>query len=304
MHTNLSRQYLLVTPVKNEENYLPGLIKSIVNQTIKPVLWVIVDDRSTDNTLEIIKKAKETYEWLQFIRLDQGVRDRGAHLAKVIKTGFDFAYEYCDKNNMDFNYLGNVDADVVLDHTYFEKLIEKFELDANLGVASGIEFFINDEKMKKYTGSYPSGGDVLYRRKCYEECGGIPLSGLWDSVMNTKAELRNWSLMRFDDSKVSIMRGYSHADGLWVGYKKLGESSYSLNFNIVYAIAKGLKLLSEKPYYIGFAYLNGYLGSLIMWKEQIKDEEIKYYYNHTRLKQINQYYIDALRNKLRFRIRL
>ena len=100
------RGYILITPVKNEEKNLSHLIRSVINQTIKPSLWVIIDDGSADNTPNMIKKAREEYEWIQSIRLDSTVRDRLLHLANVVKKGFDFALEYCRNNGINYNYLG------------------------------------------------------------------------------------------------------------------------------------------------------------------------------------------------------
>ena len=47
-------KYIITTPTKNEEKNLPILIQLMEMQTIKPVLWVIVDE-SEDKTVEIIR---------------------------------------------------------------------------------------------------------------------------------------------------------------------------------------------------------------------------------------------------------
>jgi glycosyltransferase involved in cell wall biosynthesis len=47
--------YVLVSPVKNEERYLETTIQSVLHQTVKPSRWIIVDDGSRDRTGEIIK---------------------------------------------------------------------------------------------------------------------------------------------------------------------------------------------------------------------------------------------------------
>ena len=125
------------------------------------------------------------------------------------------------------------------------------------------------------------------------------MTDLWDSVLNTKAKLRGWEIKRFDDAKAFVVRGYCYTEGLWEGYKKVGESSYVMNYNLFYAMVKGLKLLFEKPHYIGIAYLCGYLSSLILQKEQINDEEIKYYFRHIRPQEINRYYFGMLKNILK-----
>lgn len=300
-YTSSLCRYILTTPVKNEEKNLSDLLKSVVGQTVRPLLWVIVDDGSTDNTPEIIKEAIGKYEWIKSISLDGGVRDRGPHLANVMKKGFDFAIEYCKKNGIIFDYVGNVDADVILESSYFEKLSKKFEDNLKLGIASGGLWFINGDQTIYVENRFPDGGDVLYRKKCFEDCGGIPLTDWWDSVLNVKAKLRGWEIKRFDDSKAFVVRGYCRAEGLWEGFKKFGESSYINGFNLSYALAKGLKLSFKKSRYVGFAYLYGYLSSLILRKKQINDEEIKYYYKHIRPREIKQYYFKRFKSKFKWK---
>ena len=53
----MNRQYIVVTPCRNEEMSHPNLVQSITAQTIKPSLWVIVDDGSTDKTGELIAEV-------------------------------------------------------------------------------------------------------------------------------------------------------------------------------------------------------------------------------------------------------
>lgn len=301
MEDKSTSRYVLVTPVKNEEKYLPKLAQSIINQTIKPVLWIIVDDRSTDKTPDIIKEVKEEYNWIRSIRMQDGARDRGVHLAKIIRAGFDFAYDYCGKNGIYFEYLGNVDADVSVENTFFEKLLKNFGSNLNLGIASGGVWDICGGQEIYLENRYPDGGDVLYRRKCFEDCGGIPISVLWDSVLNTRAILKGWEIKRFDDSRAFITRYYCRADKLWKEYKKIGESSYIVNYNLIYILIKGLQLSFKRPYYMGLAYSYGYLCSLMLRKEQINDEEVKKYFWYVRPREIKQHYFSLLSNKLKKR---
>jgi len=52
------KKFAIVTPVKDEINYFPKTVKSILKQEIKPQKWIIIDDGSTDGTTEVIKKAE------------------------------------------------------------------------------------------------------------------------------------------------------------------------------------------------------------------------------------------------------
>ena len=119
-----SQRYIVVTACKNEADNLPNLIQFVAEQTIRPVFWVIVDDGSTDNTPEIIKEAEEKYSWIKNIRLESSKRDLGLHYASIVRKGLDFAVEYCKKNGIEYDYVGNLDGDLTLEHTFFENIIE------------------------------------------------------------------------------------------------------------------------------------------------------------------------------------
>ena len=121
-------RYFLATPVKNEEENLPNLIHSVAEQTIKPVLWIIVDDGSTDNSPKIIEDATNRYVWVKSVRLKESPRDLTIHFASVIKTGLDFASEYCREHRIQYDYICFLDADMIIqDKDFFKKIIAEFE---------------------------------------------------------------------------------------------------------------------------------------------------------------------------------
>ena len=298
--SKLGRYYVLITSVKNEGKNLPELIQSIVKQTIKPVLWIIMDDGSTDNTPEILKEVKEKYDWIQDTRLDSEKRDLGLHLSHVIKRGFDFAIEYCMKGGIDYEYLGNVDGDMILEPTFFENILKEFEKDPKLGIASGgTNYIIGNRVMHaKLRVDEPSGGHMLIRRKCFERCGGIFLSYAWDSVLKTKAGLKGWKTKRFEENTATEIRDVSSAEGYWKGFIIKGKSEHYLNYNPFIVVAKGLKYCLTRQNYKGVAYLYGYFGSLIQRKEQINDEEIRKYFYWCKPREIWQYYWNVFKNRI------
>ena len=296
-----SGSYIIITPAKNEEKSLPGLIQSIVRQTIKPKLWVIVDDGSTDGTPEIIEDAVKKHEWIQTIRLKEGERDLGVHYSQVCIAGFDYAMEYCKRCKIEYDYIGLIDADIILEETYFERLIKEFEKNRNFGIVSGEVWNIIDEKTKrsKQRSDLPCGGARLWRRRCFEETGGYIVTYAPDSISNVKAKLKGWETRSLEGIKVISTRALGSAEGYWKEFKGFGIYSYYVGFNLFYAILKGMRYLFERPYYIGLAFLYGYFSCLILGKKRIKDEEIRHYYRHIRPREINQYYLDVIRNKLK-----
>lgn len=277
-----SGNYILITPCKNEEDNLFSLINSITCQTINPIVWVIIDDGSTDNTPTILADAKNKYSWIKVLRLEEKPRDIGLHLAEVMKKGFDYAISFCKQTSISYEYLGNVDGDLILPESFFENLIKEFENNTNLGIASGgTDNIIHGKKVRAILSeNEPSGGHMLIRRKCFEDCKGFPISYSADSVIKAKARLRGWATKRFEKNIATEIRDVNSAEGYWKGLMQSGKSSYYLNFHPFHVILKSIKYSSRKPYYGGFAFFVGYLGSFIRRRKRINDKEIqKYFWN-------------------------
>ena len=276
------QKYLVVSACKNEADNLPKLIQSVVGQTIKPLVWVIIDDGSTDNTPKILEEAKEKYKWIQSIQLKESSRDLGFHLSSVMKKAFEFGIDYCRKNGIDYEYLGNVDGDIILEKTFFEKLINEFEKDDKLGIAgSGTQYIVDGKIIQPEGGAdEPSGGDMLIGRECFEDCGGIQITWGWDGTLKAKAKIRGWKVKRFEHIEALETRRVGSVEGYWKRYMDWGVASYYFNINPIHALIKSVILLRKKPHYIGIAFLMGYLSSFIRRREKIEDEEIrKFYWN-------------------------
>jgi glycosyltransferase involved in cell wall biosynthesis len=275
------RRYILVTAAKNEGENLPKTIQSVAEQTIKPAVWVIIDDGSTDNTPQILEEANEKYDWIQSVRLEEGTgRDLGFHLSSVVKRAFELAADYCTKNELDYECMGNVDGDMILEPAFFEKLIKEFEKDDELGVTGGgIQYIVGDKTIQPEVGpEEPSGGNMLIRRKCFEDCSGIQITWGWDGTLKAKAKIRGWKVKRFESVKALETRFVGSVEGYWKRYMESGEAGYYFNINPIHAMIKSIMLSRKRPYYIGIAYLVGYFGDLIRRKEKIEDEEIRHFF--------------------------
>jgi glycosyltransferase involved in cell wall biosynthesis len=272
---NKTRNYILITPAKNEDKNIGLCIQSVVSQTITPNLWIIIDDGSIDNTFEIIQDAKNKHHWIESIQLNDTIRDLTIHISEVIKKGFDFAIDHSKKHNLKYDYIAFLDADMIVqDKNFFEKLIVNFEKDSHLGIASGeiqIQEKTNNLSLEKRRTDTVSGGEMMCSRDFFNDIDDvIPLSFSWESVLRIQAIRKGWKVKRFKDIQVIQTRQTSSAEGIKRGYYIKGTSAYYLNFNPFIVIAKGIKYCFTRPYYIGIVYLYGYFSSRIQRKEQIK----------------------------------
>jgi glycosyltransferase involved in cell wall biosynthesis len=275
-------RYLLITPAKNEEQNLPEVARSVIQQTVKPELWVIVDDGSIDGTSHVIETLRAKYSYIQSIRLPQRPRDITFHYSYVCKQGFDYALEYCRKNNLEFEYIGLLDADTVLEENYFGKLLVEFIEDDSLGIASGGIYYDTGGKLSREMTdkNLPRGTGRFWRKECFLETGGYPVEPSPDSISNVKAILRGWKLMQYANIIQIQKRKTSAANGLWNGYVKNGWMAYYLDKNPLMALINGLFLSVRFPFYTGPAYFWGYISSAVKKDKKIKDPEIRAYYRN------------------------
>ena len=161
--------YVLITSARNEERFITKTLDSMVAQTVLPERWVIVDDGSTDHTAEIVESYAERHPWIELVRR---VRDRDRHFASkahAVNTGLERA------NSLQFEILGNLDADVSFGPDYMEFLMQRFSEDPDLGVA-GTPFTQEghyDSSKDSFEGeNYVAGPCQLFRRECFQEIGG------------------------------------------------------------------------------------------------------------------------------------
>src|SRR5579864_9700854 len=56
--------YVVISPVRNEAQHLERTIQSVIQQTVRPVQWLLVDDGSTDETPAIIDRYAAQYPWM------------------------------------------------------------------------------------------------------------------------------------------------------------------------------------------------------------------------------------------------
>ena len=81
------KAYVLVTPARNEKDFIELTIKSVVAQTVKPLLWVIVSDRSVDGTDEIVCRYAQKYPFIHLVRNDKPSERNTAAKVHAINLG-------------------------------------------------------------------------------------------------------------------------------------------------------------------------------------------------------------------------
>jgi glycosyltransferase involved in cell wall biosynthesis len=285
-------EYVVVTPCKNEEKNILLLAESMASQTLLPRLWVILDDGSTDSTPSLLRDLAFQHDWIYVCTLGRSERDVGFHIGEITNYGFDLAIKLCDKQ---CNYIGMIDADMILCEDFFERIIDKLENDPSLGVAGGTVAYEKASKIIPEKGR-SLGGLMVWRTKCLFDIGGYPVSYSADSVSCVMAIQKGWKVAKFDDALGVQTRKTSSAEGLWKGYRKRGESDYYRGYQFFYAFLKSIKYILKFPFYTGIAYFYGYVYGIIKIKNRIENSEVRIYYQNKQ-KELIGYYAGKILHK-------
>src|ERR1022692_4139098 len=111
--------YVLITPARNEAQFIALTIKSVVAQTVLPLKWVIVSDGSTDGTDDIVNRYIAEHEWIELVRMPERKERHFAGKVYAFNAGRD------RMKDLPYEVIVSLDADVTFESDYFSFLLEK-----------------------------------------------------------------------------------------------------------------------------------------------------------------------------------
>jgi GT2 family glycosyltransferase len=269
--------YVLITAAHNEEVYIERTLLSVINQSVRPMKWVIVNDRSTDRTEEIIQQYQASYGFIMHLTITgDSTRNFGAQV-RAINSGYELI------KHLDFDFIGNLDADISFKAHYFEQLLNSFDQNKNLGLIGGTiyEQYGGEFQPRKFNNprSVPHAVQ-LFRRRCFEDIGGyIPLRyGGPDWYAEVSARMQGWEVHAMQELEVYHHRPTMGAEGSIRGAFRQGRMDYSLGSHPLFEIAKCASRVRAKPYVlVGLSRLIAFLWATFKReKREVSDEFLKY----------------------------
>jgi poly-beta-1,6-N-acetyl-D-glucosamine synthase len=255
--------YVLITPAHNEEAFIEQTIESVLRQSILPTKWVVVDDGSTDKTSEIVKRHLPANAWMALIERPKR-RDRSfANKADAVNAAFETV------KCLEFEVIGNLDADVSFTEDHFEFLLSKFPENPGLGVVGAI---FNEDGYRSDADSFAGrkhvwGGCQLFRRQCWEEIGGYSphRAGGVDWIAVTTARMKGWQTETFRERPCWHHRkmGTAYRSPVGAAFSR-GKQDYYLGGHPLWEIFRVGYRCMKRPYLVGGIALGcGYLFSLL-----------------------------------------
>jgi glycosyltransferase involved in cell wall biosynthesis len=286
-----NHRYVLITPARNEEEHIERVIKSIITQTVLPEKWVIVSDGSTDRTDDIVKEYISGNPWIELISMPaHGDRQ---FAAKV--NCFNAGYEKVKKLNYDV--IGNIDADISFEEDYLEFLLMKFTDDERLGVAGTP--FVEDGKHYDYRFTnieHVSGACQLFRRQCFEEIGGyVPIKGGGiDWVAVTTARMKGWTTRTFVEKTCLHHRkmGSGNSSGILTWFRQ-GQKDYFLGNHPLWEIFRTIYQMTRKPFIVrGVFVFFGFSWATLKRVEKPISKELMEFIRIEQMKRLRAFFME------------
>jgi biofilm PGA synthesis N-glycosyltransferase PgaC len=251
--------YVLITPARNEEEFIEKTLESVTRQTYLPLKWVIVNDGSTDGTASRIDPYLSKHSWIELVNLP--VRRERNFAAKV--HAFNAGQERV--KNLHCEIIGNLDSDVSLDPDHFEFLLNRFKEDPRLGVAGTVfreESGYNSETDSLEGQLHVSGQCQLFRRQCFVDVGGYfaNKAGGIDWIAVTTARMKGWKTRSFREKSFFHHRHLGTAErSAFAAAFSYGEKDYYLGGHPVWELFRVTYRMVKPPYIVqGFALGLGY----------------------------------------------
>jgi poly-beta-1,6-N-acetyl-D-glucosamine synthase len=281
-------KYVLISPARNEEAYIEKTLQSVIAQTIRPERWIIVDDNSTDRTAEIVRSYLADNPFIQLI--DNASRQSERSFSSKSKA---IAYAYESLRALDFDYFGNLDADIGLEPTYYESILSRMEANPSLGLAGGIRYDLINGKFELRDNARNSvGGPIqLFRRECYEMIGGymaLPYGGI-DAAAEISARMHGWEVRSFPEYRVYHYRATGTANrSIWQALWRAGMRDYSIGYHPLFEFAHVLNRLNTKPYFGSLIMMLGYLSAMLRGEARAVPPEMVAYLQKEQMSRLKQ----------------
>ncbi len=238
----MEKKIYIVITAHNEEDYLAETLQSLCSQTFLPKKIVIVNDNSTDATQQIILDFSEKYSFISYVKITSG--DHHQPGSKVI-CAFHEGFKTLDD---DYDIICKFDADLIFPENYLQKITEQFKNHPTYGMVGG---FCTIEKNGNWVVENLTNKDHIrgalkaYRKKCFQQIGGLKKSMGWDTVDELLAQYHGWKIKTDPSLHVKHLKPTGKVYSKTSKHKQ-GEAFYKMRYGFWLTLIASGKLASKK----------------------------------------------------------
>jgi len=277
--------YYIVIPTHNEEAFIALTLQSLVEQTVLPKKIVVVNDNSTDKTVEIVTSFVSKFPFITLVnKTSDAIHLPGSKVIQAFQKGL----ETLDEN---YDIMVKADADLIFPNHYFETIIKHFKSDDAIGMVGGFAYiekegtFILENLTDK---DHIRGAFKAYRKKTFKQIGGLKPAMGWDTVDELLCKFYHWKVVTDATLKVKHLKPTGANYNKTARYKQ-GEAFYSLGYGfLITAIASAkLAMMKRKPL-LFFDYIKGFWKAKRAKKPLLVTEEQAEFIRKYRLKKMKE----------------
>jgi biofilm PGA synthesis N-glycosyltransferase PgaC len=280
-------KFVLITPAHNEARFIAKALASMVAQTVPPERWVIVDDGSTDQTAEIVQGYAKRSSWIELVQRPQRPNRNFAAKVEAFKLGLERL------GSVQFDVIGNLDADVSFEPGYMEFLMQKFSDDPTLAIA-GTPFVEDDgydSSKDSFEGeNYVAGPCQLFRYDCFKDIGGyLPhAAGGIDWIAIMTARMKGWKVRSFPEKRFRHHRSLGTAGrSSFAANFSYGEKDYYLGGSPIWELFRVIYRMAKPPFFIeGFALFLGYCWAALRRVRRPVSPELMRFHRQDQMKKL------------------
>jgi glycosyltransferase involved in cell wall biosynthesis len=270
--------YLVITPMRNERATVDKTLESMVRQTVRPLLWFVLVDGSTDGSRERVQEYAQEHSFIRVIDLpDRGFDLVGKGVAQVLNRGLQ------EIQSLPSDYVSKLDADLDLPPDYFERLLGFMEAHPKAGVVSGHPYVIEHGRrlLERHSDHFPSGTARLYRRAALDSIGPFVTSVGWDTVDLLRLRMHGYTTHVLHDVTLHHMRRMGTRRGYVDGMIRDGRNAYCTGYTPYFFALRALYNARYFPYIVRSAcMLWGYAGAYVRRAPRaVTPEELAFHVN-------------------------
>jgi poly-beta-1,6-N-acetyl-D-glucosamine synthase len=282
--------YVLITPARNEAEFIERTIKSVVAQTVRPVKWIVVSDGSTDGTDDIVSRYAAQYPWIELLRMPER---RERHFAGKVHA-FDAGRAQIE--HLPYEVIGSLDGDTSFDADYFSFLLQRLAEDRKLGLVGTPFKEVSTNQTYDYrfvSIEHVSGACQLFRRECFEEIGGyVPVKGGGiDHIAVITARMKGWKTRTFTEKLCLHHRKIGTAQrGALTASFRTGVRDYALGGHPLWEFFRTFYQMTKRPFVIAGLMLGaGYLWALVRREERPVSRELVAFRRREQMRRLRKF---------------
>jgi biofilm PGA synthesis N-glycosyltransferase PgaC len=265
--------YVLISPCRNEADFMRQTLDSVVAQSVQPTKWVIVDDGSTDDTPAILADYHARYPWIEVVtRRDRGRRAVGPGVIEAFYDG------YAKINPDDYEFMCKLDLDLRLPPRYFEILMQRMSDNPRIATCSGKAYIERGDALiyENHGDETSLGMTKFYRVTRFKGIGGFVREVMWDGIDCHRCRMMGWIACSWDEPELRFIHlrpEGSSQQSVYTGRLRHGFGQYFMGTGFLFMVASAIYRMKEKPYILGgLAMLWGWLRSAMQGKARYEDE--------------------------------